>query len=599
MQMPTVKAIFALVFAAFFPLAVAADERPPAPQILPTETLAYVRVADTRELADKWQQTALGKIFNDPQIEPLVGQLFGEAVAAFGRIEDQVGGSLEDILSIPQGELCVAMVKPKQALPTFVLLLDVASRYPVAEKIIDRGETFLAERGATRSTEKVGDTELVIHRTQGERSREIAFCHRDEKILITGSVAVARQMLVTWDGGTDEEGNAYRTLADNSKFTTIMKRCMGTQGERPQITFFVDPIEIFKAFAQGSVAGQAGLALLPPLGLTGIRGFGGSAILATEEFDSIFHLHLLLANPRSGVLEMLAMTSGDTTPETWVPADAASYMTFNWDFQKTYDSLDKVYNSIRGEAALSRDIDAMLSQRLGIDVENEVVPEMAGRLTWATWMEKPARINSRSNLIAFKLKDAKKFDRLLDRVADHLGAEATRESFAGTKFIRSSQASERLQEDQRRDEPRMMRRPDPCCAVIGDYLVITDSSQFLKHVISTKLGRTGSLADELDYKLIASKIRRQYGGEAAGMIAFDRPEVGLRTLYDVANSDDTRRRLGQMGEDNGFFRVLGDALNDNPLPEFSQIQKYLAPSGGLMIDDETGLHYMAFSLKRN
>ena len=52
------------------------------------------------------------------------------------------------------------------------------------------------------------------------------------------------------------------------------------------------------------------------------------------------------------------------------------------------------------------------------------------------------------------------------------------------------------------------------------------------------------------------------------------------------------------GEENEFFRVLGGALNDNPLPPFAVISQYLAPGGGLMTNTEKGFHWMTFSMKR-
>ena len=39
-------------------------------------------------------------------------------------------------------------------------------------------------------------------------------------------------------------------------------------------------------------------------------------------------------------------------------------------------------------------------------------------------------------------------------------------------------------------------------------------------------------------------------------------------------------------------------LKDNPLPAFSVLAKYFAPGGGMMVNDETGIHYMTFTLKR-
>jgi hypothetical protein len=69
-------------------------------------------------------------------------------------------------------------------------------------------------------------------------------------------------------------------------------------------------------------------------------------------------------------------------------------------------------------------------------------------------------------------------------------------------------------------------------------------------------------------------------------------------MYDLAVSENMRARWKDRGAENPFFRELDGALTTNPLPPFSVIAQYLSPRGGLATNDETGFHYMAFSLRR-
>jgi hypothetical protein len=39
-------------------------------------------------------------------------------------------------------------------------------------------------------------------------------------------------------------------------------------------------------------------------------------------------------------------------------------------------------------------------------------------------------------------------------------------------------------------------------------------------------------------------------------------------------------------------------LERNPLPPFSTLAKYIAPAGTAIINDDTGIHYVSFSLRR-
>ena len=95
----------------------------------------------------------------------------------------------------------------------------------------------------------------------------------------------------------------------------------------------------------------------------------------------------------------------------------------------------------------------------------------------------------------------------------------------------------------------MLRQPTPCVAILGDYLLMTDSAAALQEAIKTQRQPAQSLANELDYKLIASKIKRQVGGDAPGMVQFSRPEEGLRFWYDLATSDNTQADASGRGRE--------------------------------------------------
>jgi hypothetical protein len=56
--------------------------------------------------------------------------------------------------------------------------------------------------------------------------------------------------------------------------------------------------------------------------------------------------------------------------------------------------------------------------------------------------------------------------------------------------------------------------------------------------------------------------------------------------------------LAEQGANNPLFKSLDQALKDNPLPPFSVLAQYLSPGGGMMVNDETGIHYSTFTLKR-
>ncbi len=565
-----------------------AAERPTAPKLLPKSTLIYIRVANSRELADAFTETSMGKLGQDEKIRPLVTHLYSSAAQAFTRVEEQIGVSLSELLKVPQGELCFAVVGREEGRPAVVALIEVGDQAAVARRLLDVVEREAKNNGGSISSEDhKGTTVNVVVGPDGRA----AYCERDGVVLFASDVDLLKEIIGVWDG---DEGAA--TLADNREFTAIMRRSAGTKDERPQITFFVDPIEFFRNVTRGNFGAQATLALLPSLGLDGVKAAGGSIIFATEDFDSISHFHLMLDNPREGVLEMLALESGDLVPEDWVPRDAASYMTVYWNLEKTVDALEKIYDKIRGEGAFADDLKRRMSDPAGIDVEKDILARLGDRMTHVSWFEKPARVNSGTNLVGIKLSDPSGLKKTLEGlIAKFDEGGTTKRQSRGTTYYEF--------QPRRRPQPNidesLVRQPTPCVAIVGDYLLFSDSSECLKAAIASKKDPDNALKDELDYKLIASKIEHLAGSSRPSMIAFQRPEESMRSFYDLATSPNTRRRLEEQAQSNPFFRALNDALKENPLPPFAELAKYLAPGGGIMFSDETGIHYTTFALKRD
>jgi hypothetical protein len=387
------------------------------------------------------------------------------------------------------------------------------------------------------------------------------------------------------------------TLADNRKFTSIMSRSTGGNGEEPQVTWFADPFEIVRRVGRGNAGAQTALAILPSLGLDGLKGLGGSLLFATEEFDGIFHFHVLLDNPRKGLIEALALQSGEVTPEPWVPNDAASYTSWNWDVPKTYNEAVRLYEMFRGGPGVFKSqVLEPITERTGVDLEKDVIHGVAGRFSMLTWMEKPVRINSQTTLIGIKLKDAEASRKVLEQVLQKFPDVLNKKSYGGVTYYQGTAPQNR----QNRPDinPELIRLQEGCVAIIDDYLLLTDSSKLLQQAIVTKSDASQSLANELDFKIIASKIQRQLGENQAGMIAFNRPEEAMRQIYDMATSQTMRGALKGQADNNPLFKTLDTALTDNPLPPFSVLAQYLAPGGALLTSDETGFHYMAFSLRR-
>src|SRR5437762_1833656 len=132
--------------------------------MLPHYTLAAIRIADVPLLVDRFQQTALGQVGQDPQMKPLVGQVFKAAQDAFKQIENQIGVPLDQLLKIPQGEVCVAFVAPPdfEQEPGLVVVIDTKDQAEQARTLLAAAEGIARKRGGARTVDHFAGEEVAV-----------------------------------------------------------------------------------------------------------------------------------------------------------------------------------------------------------------------------------------------------------------------------------------------------------------------------------------------------------------------------------------------------------------------------------------------------
>ncbi len=378
-----------------------------------------------------------------------------------------------------------------------------------------------------------------------------------------------------------------------SKIPRDHERLLGAYEETPQATFFIDPVRLAKVALRGNLTAGLAITSLEPLGLDGIEGIGGTMLFATEQYDSLFQFHFLIGQPRKGLLNLLALRGGDTTPEAFVPKEAASYMTIDWDIQQTFREFKALYETFQGPDSLNPPIKAF-ENATGLVFEDDVLNAPTGRLTLLTSFAKPIRLNSQSSVIAVHVRDGKKTREALEKVVERFNDRFDLQTHAGKSYYKVP-----MNERARRtlEENPLIRIPEPCLTVLGDVLIYCDSEEVLKEVFAANGNVDRQLASRPDFQVIADTVSKEAGGSKIGMFSYARPDETFRNMYEFINSPDTRRMLEENAQQNRFVRTIQEALEANELPPFEVLAKYMAPSGAMMIDAETGYHYMAFGLR--
>ena len=561
-------------------------QRPTAPKLFPQKTLLYARIDDTRELKNKLSQTSMGRLSDDPQLKPILSSFYSTFSSLVQGMQNVIGVNLDELLSIPNGELALAVV-PSKTRPVVCGMIEAGDELPAVQLMIGRLEERLSSQGMQKNTKEVGKITVSQYGVDSP-NRQFGFFSDSGVLVFASNAEYAESLAQIWQGS----GIDHKPLADNRDFTTILSRCVGTAGERPQASFYANPIGLYREITKENAATIGVLVALKTLGVDGIKGVGGSAILAPNDFDSIVHAHLLLDTNRQGALRAVRPKSGPTEPESWVGDQVLGYGTINWDFSKTVKAIAEIVDTFGGENFFENNVMANGSRQTGVDLRKDVLEMLDGRISLAQMILPPKRINSQSNLFGVHLKDLQRVKtEVLPKFFDRLKSNDARWS---SKLIGDST----VYWLEFKNENPNIRAPQPAFGIVGKELLFSDSFDTLKHAIDVESSGDDLLNDAIEYKLVRDRIKAQLKDKESSIMFYQRPEESLRLFYDLANDRANIDKLEQISANNPFFTALVTALKSRDLPPFEVISKYMAPSGSFVVEEEDGLHYTAFNMRR-
>lgn len=588
------------------PLAAAAP-RPTAMKLFPYETVAFARIAHGREMYQRYQQTSFAAMLLDPDVAPFVEGVWGFAGDQFSdRASERVGLEWEDLSRLPTGEIAVGVVDRGQADLGVLVLADFDGEQADLDFFLEKlDERWTTEAMVVQQQEVEGDT-LTIVRAGDDRSSSFGYLVKDTCLVGSNDETLLRQVLDRWAGRPvkvelpDEEAGATevaasdgaltgeRPLADHPEFQAIFRECSQQLEESPQVLMYVDPLMLLRRVTRGNTGANVVQATFPALGVDGILGVGGTLSFATENWDSVSHLHVLLGHPRSGVLTLLRFEAGDVTPPDYVPANVMGYSTAYVDAPGIYDRLRQLVDRFRYEGAFEASIDERISQRLGIDFQQVLINNLAGRVTLVTKYDEPARMQPEPRALAVTVVDPALAEEALQKIAEQFGERLEPQEHAGVPYV--SLVPRRF-----RDRPAEERPFSPGFVILGDTLIASSSTSLIEAMIDAHQGSRPRLADAIEFKVIQSRVERLTRGQKLALFQYTSGREMIRQWYQISQDDATRDRLAGL-ENAPVAQDFLAVLEQNELPPFEVLAPYLKPTGGYLLDTDTGLHFMSFDL---
>jgi hypothetical protein len=571
---------------------------------LPDRTVVYLRIRNTVDLVEKLKQTAVGAALQDPQVSPLVRQMWGSLATFLDQFEADAGVGVDQLYASLPGEMIIAGVDVPAFPLAWAVMFQVDDDHPLM-KTMEVGEQRLKEAGYGAANEAIDGIRARIFSNPTGPIEEVIQLKLGDWHVITTSRRVAAVMIAL-RARTEKD-----TLADYSPFRTVIARC--DPRDSSDVQWYVDPINLAKSLTRGNFAASAGLALLPAIGADSIEAIGGSVAVADGQYDLIARTQLVIDPPRDGILEVAAVGDGFTDPETWVPADAANYVTWHLKTNEMYATAKKLADSFRGEGATKRFVDRRFTETIGADFETELLPALTGRVTRIEFFEKPISLQSQSSAVGIEIADPNAFLPTFDKITSKWSERIRRESFAGTTYYQwvsddqtqqdttedaaSEQAELSPRERRRRAWREQRRNAAPVAMLLGNYLIVADRLSTAERLIMTLNDAEARLRDELEFKLVASKLKR-FSSDAPGMLRFDRPEKGLEVLYGLLQDENIREQIQGQRDQNPLAATIDDLLKEDRFPAFSVIAQYFAPGGSALFNEQTGFHHVLFTLQR-
>lgn len=573
-----------------------------AAHLLTDRTILFLHLNDAHETAERMRATGLGAALQDEKVRPLVEQLWGSVVPQIQALEERAGMKLVDLLDRIQGRITLAVINiPAQSPAVAIYLSEIETGK--LDALLDDMEKSLADQGYELLDEPIEDIPARRWSRSGSGPlSEIVRIDRPEyRLLVTHPEIAARLMRL------HEPESKDASLEELNSFRAIMSRC-SPDNDAADVAWFVDPIGLVRALGRNNSAITTGLALLPAIGVDGLQALGGRISFGEPQFEFISRTHVLMEPPREGVLRMLALSEGSTEPENWVSSETSQYTTWHIKWRPIYDTASELFDSFRGDGAMAREVKSRISEPLGADLITEVLPALTGRVTQTVSYEQPVTLQSQSSMIGVELEDAEAFRPILQKILEKWSDRQEKKNFAGVEYYQwsfgSEEANENNEEPADDDEAdgetrrrRRMRPPKPTLALLGNWLVMSDRASTIEKAILADQGGAPRLRDELDFKLVSSKLRQQLTA-TPGMLNFARPEDNLRFLYQLLQSDDMVERIHERRESNPFLTTLDEMLQQKKLPPFAVVAQYLAPGGSMMVNEETGLYHVRFGLRR-
>lgn len=598
---------------------------PPTDKLLPDSTKGYVAAANIDALIERWNETSLGKMLNDPLMKPFTDDLRQQLKRKWSRSHARLGITIDDLQGIATGEACLAVVMPKGGEASLVILADVSGKEKEAAARLTKVAATLKSQGARATRQKLGDVEISVFDTtakhDGERHSSTIHYVKQGMFVATDSLALARDVAARLDR---PQG---RTLAGVEAYQIVLKRCRAADPDlQPDVHWFMEPIGLAEAMRSWETNRRKGttdyLKVAKNQGFSAVKAVGGFANLSLRGYGILHRTYAYAPPPYELAMRMAVFPNGGSfAPQDWIARDVSSYVSFQADMLNAFDHFDTLFDEIYGEKGVWKDtLESIEEDPNGpqINLRRDLVQHLGNRATVITDYELPITPSSQRRLLAIEAKNAEKLAAAIERsmTGDERARKLEIEGHDVWEMIPEEDSVPDLEIDDASTgrRRRLLEESERASSggeltssavtVARGHLMVASHTELIRKVL-TRLDKQEQLLHDQDYIMVAGELPKLGSGNDCAQ-GFSRTQEQFRVMYELF-------KQGRLPEADTFMAhfinfVMGEEkegvtrkprLDGSKLPQYDLVQKYLGPAGSFVTSEKDGWFVVGFTAGGN
>lgn len=593
---------------------------PPAEQLLPADTLAFLAVPDCAAARAAAKSSPNWMFWGDQSMRPFRDKLVGKWNDQFiAPLERDLGIKMADFTDLPQGQFTLAMTVNgsnghNDIPPGLLLLLDARDKSDalktnlaaLVKRWSDAGRALRTEsiHGLTFTVvplssndfagilpKKTPVSEIGKEPPKPEKPGEI-YLTQFQSLLVVGNSSTAVEPVAA-----HLTGGSMPAIADNAVFAADK---LSQFRENPQYYGWFNGKAFFDLAAQTPAAEDEDGAPSPFPGVSSAKAFGAlglsgiksvSFALRDTREGATFTMHMTAPEAdRTGLLKILAIAPKDASVPPFVPADAVKFTRLRLDGKQTWAELQRMVAGLspNGEASLNAlvNIANSLGQQKnpGFDIRKDLFGNLNDDLIT---YQKPASGNSLAELgvpptlylIAVANPEAMiNAIKTLAGLSNPQDSETKPREFLGRKIYTLALKPVRTASGV---QPRSLY-----VSSSGGYLAVSSDGAILEEFLRNADGQNQALRDNPG---LANAIQH-LGGAGGGLFGYENQRESMRVTFQALKNTLAADPTVKM-----FPPAFRDWLDFSLLPDYEQVSKYFYLSAFVGSANADGLTFTFFS----